>query len=145
MPRTSTPTGVGVLPGGRLTLEDAYGYAKFARVALGTNDVDHRSRVHSEEEGQFLAHHVAGRSLASPGAVTYHDLEKAPAVLLVAFEPEEESPIVFLRLRKAVRKNRTAVHAIAPFATRGLTKLRGTLLPAAPGTEAEVLAAVAAW
>ena len=137
-------TGVGVLPGGRLTLEDAYGYAKFARVALGTNDVDHRSRAHSEEEGQFLAHHVAGRSLASPGAVTYHDLEKAPAVLLVAFEAEEESPIVFLRLRKAVRKNRTAVHAIAPFATRGLTKLRGTLLPAAPGTEAEVLAAVAA-
>jgi len=27
-----------VLPGGRLTAEDAYAYAKFARVALGTNE-----------------------------------------------------------------------------------------------------------
>jgi NADH-quinone oxidoreductase subunit G len=32
--------GVGVLTGGRLTHEDACAYAKFARVALGTNDVD---------------------------------------------------------------------------------------------------------
>ncbi|MGZ4631594.1 MAG: 2Fe-2S iron-sulfur cluster-binding protein, partial [Actinomycetes bacterium] len=30
----------GVLVGGRATFEDAYAYAKFARVALGTNDVD---------------------------------------------------------------------------------------------------------
>ena len=44
-------------------------------------------------------------------------------MLLVGLEPEEESPILFLRLRKAVRKHRTAVTAIAPFATRGLTKL----------------------
>ena len=35
--------GVGVLPGGRLTVEDAYAYAKFARVALDTNDVDARA------------------------------------------------------------------------------------------------------
>src|SRR6266487_1436860 len=42
--------GVGVLPGGRLTLEDAYAYAKFARVVLGTNDVDARARAHSAEE-----------------------------------------------------------------------------------------------
>src|SRR3954454_15185262 len=29
----------GVLTGGRLTVEDAYAYAKFARVVLNTNDV----------------------------------------------------------------------------------------------------------
>ena len=34
--------GVGVLAGGRLTVEDAYAYAKFARVALRTNDIDFR-------------------------------------------------------------------------------------------------------
>ena len=32
---------------------------------------------------------------------------------------------MFLRLRKAVRKNKTAVYAVAPFATRGLAKLGG--------------------
>ena len=51
--------GVGVLPGGRVTAEDAYAYAKFARVALGTNDVDFRARPHSAEEADFLAAEVA--------------------------------------------------------------------------------------
>jgi NADH-quinone oxidoreductase subunit G len=37
----------GVLTGGRLTLEDAYAYAKFARVALGSNDIDARARPHA--------------------------------------------------------------------------------------------------
>jgi NADH-quinone oxidoreductase subunit G len=36
-----------VLTGGRLTLEDSYAYAKFARVALNTNDIDMRAREHS--------------------------------------------------------------------------------------------------
>jgi NADH-quinone oxidoreductase subunit G len=131
--------GVGVLPGGRLTLEDAYAYAKFARVALGTNDVDHRARTHSAEEAAFLGHFVAG----APTSVTFSDLETAPAVLLVGFEPEDEGGIVFLRLRKAVRAGRTRVLSIAPFASRGLTRLDATLLPAAPGTEPEILDALA--
>src|SRR6266576_3850933 len=40
----------GVLTGGRLTIEDAYAYAKFARIALGSNDIDLRARPHSAEE-----------------------------------------------------------------------------------------------
>ncbi|GGC09402.1 NADH-quinone oxidoreductase subunit G [Cellulomonas carbonis] len=131
--------GVGVLPGGRLTVEDAYAYAKFARVVLGTNDVDHRARTHSAEEEAFLAHHVAG----TPMGVTFADLEKAPATLLVGFEPEDEGGIVFLRLRKAVQRHKARVFSVAPFAGRGLSRLDGTLVPAAPGTEAEVLDALA--
>lgn len=45
----------GVLVGGRATVEDAYGYSKFARVTLGTNDIDFRARVSSDEEREFLA------------------------------------------------------------------------------------------
>jgi NADH-quinone oxidoreductase subunit G len=125
----------GVLTGGRLTLEDAYAYAKFARVALGTNDIDFRARTHSREEADFIAASVAG----SPIAVTYDELEKAPAVLLAGFEPEEESPIVFLRLRKAARKHGLKVYSVAPYATRGLAKAGGTLVATAPGGEAETL------
>ena len=99
-PATGTARGAGVLAGGRLTLEDAYAYAKFARVALDTNDIDMRARPHSAEEEQFLAASVAGRGIG----VSYADLERAPAVLLAGFEPEDESPIIFLRLRKAVRR-----------------------------------------
>jgi NADH-quinone oxidoreductase subunit G len=71
--------------------------------------------------------------------VSYTDLENAPAVLLAGFEPEEESPIVFLRLRKAARKTGLKAFALAPYATRGLNKLSGTLLATLPGGEAEVL------
>ncbi|QBJ98132.1 NADH-quinone oxidoreductase subunit G [Rhodococcus sp. ABRD24] len=134
----AAPGGVGVLVGGRATYEDAYAYAKFARIVLHTNDIDFRARDHSGEEAQFLAARIAGR----PMTVTYDDLEHAPVVLLVGLEPEEESPIVFLRLRKAVRAGRTEVHAVAPFATRGLEKMSAKLLQAGPGGEPGVLGAL---
>lgn len=133
----------GVLVGGRLTVEDSYAYAKFARVALDTNDVDFRARVHSCEEADFLAAQVAGRGRDLDGTgVTNTSLEKAPAVLLVGFESEEEAPGVFLRLRKAHRKHGQRTFALATHATRGLQKAGGTLLPAAPGTETEWLDAL---
>src|SRR5437763_1470547 len=137
---TGAARGVGVLTGGRLTLEDAYAYAKFARVALDTNDVDMRARPHSAEEEQFLAACVAGQGIG----VSYADLEQAPVVLLAGFEPEDESPIVFLRLRKAVRHRGQRVFSIAALPSRGLVKLSGQLLTARPGEEAVALTALAA-
>ncbi|NED94515.1 NADH-quinone oxidoreductase subunit G [Phytoactinopolyspora alkaliphila] len=134
--------GVGVLTGGRVTLEDAYAYAKFARIVLNTNDIDFRVRAHSEEETSFLGR-VATAGFGGVNGVTFGDLESAPSVLLAGLEAEEEAGTVFLRLRKASRRG-TVVSSIAPFATRGLTKLSGHLIPAAPGTEAEVLNAIAA-
>ncbi|MFJ3145745.1 NADH-quinone oxidoreductase subunit G [Streptomyces halstedii] len=134
----------GVLTGGRLTVEDAYAYSKFARVALGTNDIDFRARTHSPEEADFLAARVAGRGRdLDGGGITYTALEKAPAVLLVGFESEEEAPGVFLRLRKAHRKRGQRTFALASHASRGLAKAGGTLLAAAPGTETEWLDALA--
>ena len=143
---------MGVLPGGRLTLEDAYAYAKFARLALETNDIDARARVigSASEELDFLAARVAGlgpgqggAGSGHGGAVTYGELEAAPAVLLVGFEPEEESPIVFLRLRKAARKRGQRLFAVAPWLTSGVRKAFGTLLATVPGDEPRVLRALA--
>ncbi len=125
----------GVLVGGRATWEDAYAYSKFARIVLDTNDIDFRARPNSAEEADFLAARIAGR----PVTVSYSDLESAPVVVLAGFEPEEESPIVFLRLRKAARKHRVPVYAIAPFATRALVKMSGRLIKTVPGTEASTL------
>ncbi|RJO78285.1 NADH-quinone oxidoreductase subunit G [Nocardia panacis] len=128
----------GVLVGGRGTEEDAYAYAKFARIALGTNDIDFRNRAHSAEEAEFLAAAVAGR----PARVTYESVEGAPGVLLVGLEPEEECPILYLRLRKAARKRGLAVSSVAAFASRGLERMSGTLLQAAPGAEARTMDAL---
>jgi NADH-quinone oxidoreductase subunit G len=48
---------------------------------------------------------------------------------------------VFLRLRKAVQAGGLTVSAIAPFASTGLIKLRGSLVATVPGQEAAALAA----
>ena len=122
-----------VLVGGRATVEDAYGYAKFARVALKTNDIDFRARLHSDEERSFLASHVVGAN------VSYRDLDRADHVVLLGFEPEEESPIVFLRLYKQVRKRGLKVTTVAPFASRGSKKLKAELIATAAGNEANAI------
>jgi NADH-quinone oxidoreductase subunit G len=109
-----------VLVGGRSTVEDAYGYSKFARVALGTNDIDFRSRPHSVEESEFLA------SVAINLTTTYSDIDSADRVLLLSFEPEEESPIVFLRIYHQVRKRGLSVSTDAPIASRGSQKLKAS-------------------
>ena len=123
-----------VLVGGRATYEDAYGYSKFARVALGTNDIDFRSRLSSDEEREFLAAHVVGST------TRYTDIDRADHVLLVGFEPEEESPIVFLRLNKQVRKRALKVTAIATKLSIGVEKLNGEFVKVAPGQEAAAIA-----
>jgi NADH-quinone oxidoreductase subunit G len=129
--------GVGVLTGGRLTVEDAYAYSKFARLALDTNDIDFRARPHSAEETDFLAALVAGTGQG----VSFRDLESAGTVVLVGFEPEDEAGTVFLRLRKAAGKG-TKVFSIAPFTSRGLQKMHGTLIRTAPGEETAAIKAL---
>ncbi|MCX6439894.1 MAG: NADH-quinone oxidoreductase subunit G [Actinobacteria bacterium] len=123
-----------VLVGGRATHEDAYGYSKFARVALSTNDIDFRSRISSDEEREFLAARVVGSK------TTYLDIDRADHVVLVGFEPEEESPIVFLRLNKQFRKRALKVTSIGSKLSIGVEKLKGEFVKVAPGQEANAVA-----
>ena len=123
-----------VLTGGRVTTEDAYGYSKFARIALGTNDIDFRARVTSDEEADFLAAHVVG------SAATYRDIDMADHVALIAFEPEEESPIVFLRLNKNFKKRGLKVSAIATKKSIAMDKLKAEFVKVAPGAEGSAVA-----
>ena len=124
----------GVLVGGRATVEDAYGYSKFARITLNTNNIDFRARSHSGEELDFLAS-------ASLNA-TYKDIDKADQVVLISFEPEDESPIVFLRIYKQTHKRAIKVTSIAPFASRGTQKLNAKLIKTATGNEVAAISAL---
>lgn len=127
---------VGLLPGGRLAFEDAWAWSKFARVVLGTNNIDARWREQSDEEAQFLAARVAGEGLS----VTYKDVEASPHVVLVALEPEDECGSLFLRLRKSVGKQKVTV--VAPFASRGSEKLHAELIQVSPGQEPAAVDAI---
>ena len=131
---------VGFLPGGRLTFEDAWAWSKFARMVVGSDSIDFRSRPSSEEERSFLASFVAGSGLE----VTYADLESAGQVLLVALEPEDECGAVFLRLRKAARKSGVKVATVAPFTSNGSRKMNARVLHAAPGAEPGVVDSIKA-
>ena len=126
-----------VLTGGRVTTEDAYGYSKFARIALGTNDIDYRARVTSDEERDFLAAHVAGSS------TTYRDIDTADHVALIAFEAEEESPIVFLRLNKNFKKRGLKVTAVATKGSIAMDKLKADFIKVSPGAEPAAVATLA--
>ena len=132
--RASTAAGasVGVLTGGRLTVENAYGYAKFARAVLGTNNVDFRSRPALRGGGRVPRR---PRRRAAPRRVGHlrRPGERRPTWCSSASSPRTSRPIVFLRLRKAVRKNRLKVTTLAPFASRGSEKLAATRRPRRPG------------
>jgi NADH-quinone oxidoreductase subunit G len=128
--RSHRDQGVGVLVGGHLTDQDAYALQKLARVALQTNNVDARNWSGGEAEAAVAA------GLAGPGGVTYRDLEAAKAIVVVDLDPHEESPILFLRLRKAALRG---VEVIAVGQRPGRLAEFATVVPALPGGEAEAL------
>ncbi|HEY3264610.1 MAG TPA: molybdopterin-dependent oxidoreductase, partial [Actinomycetota bacterium] len=100
---------VAFLSGGRLPDEDAYALAKLARVAFGTNDLDHRRTFHGG--------HAELLAAASPLDTTYRDMERAKVILVAGLDAEQEVPILNLRIRKAARRG-AAVFVIHPRRTR---------------------------
>jgi NADH-quinone oxidoreductase subunit G len=126
---------VGVLPGGRITLEDAAAYAALARETLGGADIDFRARPLSGEETRFLAERVRGGA-----SVTYADLDAAPDIVLLGLEPEDEAGTIFLRLRATRRGKR--IRTVAPLLSPGSRKLGAELVRCAPGDEAAVIPAL---
>jgi NADH-quinone oxidoreductase subunit G len=134
--RSHRDKGVGVLVGGHLTDQDAYALQKLARVALGTNNVDARNWAGGQGEATVAAR-IAG---TGPDGVRYADLERAAAVVVVDLDPHEESPILWLRLRKVALRG---VKVIAVGPRPGRLAEFATLVPTLPGGEAEALARLA--
>jgi NADH-quinone oxidoreductase subunit G len=133
--RAAKGRGVGVLVGGHLTDQDAYALQKLARVALGTNNVDARTWP-EDEAAVAAAAQVAGRG-PDDGMPTYRDLEAARAVVVVDLDPHEESPILWLRLRKAAL--RRGVPVVAVGSRPGRLAEFATVVGTRPGGQAEAL------
>ncbi len=124
----SRGTRVAFLTGGRLMDEDYYALSKLARVVFGTNDLDHRRTFNGGRAEEIAA--------ATAMSVTYQDVERAGAILLVGLDAEQEVPILHLRIRKAARLG-AKVFVIHPRRTR-LHDVAEHLL-VRPGHEAAVL------
>ena len=148
--RTANEAGAGrtaLLTGGRLADEDAYLASRFARTVLATDHVEHRTRVAAADEAlarvALLGHGSAPGDAGHGGAgATYADVEAAPVIVVAGLDPEEESPILHLRLRKAWRNRSARIVVIGP--TLGtLADLAWRRVVCAPGDEAAALAALA--
>jgi NADH-quinone oxidoreductase subunit G len=102
------PGRIAVLAGSRLADEDAYVVGKYTRTVLGSDDLDHRTRFAPAGETDELTS-LIGRTTA-----TYADVEKAPVIVVAGLDPEEEVPILHLRLRKAWRSNTAKIVVVGP-------------------------------
>src|SRR6266702_4769988 len=108
------PDSVEVFGGGGLTNEKAYALGKFARVALGTSQVDYNGRFcMSSAAAAGSAAFGADRGLPFP--VT--DLDGAGAVMLAGANVAETMPPLLAHLREAtllvIDPRRTATAALA--------------------------------
>lgn len=94
------PGAVAVIGSARSTNEDNYLAQKFARVVLGTNNVDCCARVCHAPTA------VAMKSILGTGAATnsFDDIERAALILVSGSNPTENHPIVGNRIRQAVRR-----------------------------------------
>ncbi|WP_169951332.1 molybdopterin oxidoreductase family protein [Microbispora sp. H11081] len=90
---------VAVFGGGGLTNEKAYLLGKFARVALGTSQVDYNGRF-CMSSAAAAAHRAFGLDRGLPFPLA--DLDGADAVLLAGANPAETMPPFLSHLRRAV-------------------------------------------
>ncbi|MGH9126203.1 MAG: molybdopterin oxidoreductase family protein, partial [Acidimicrobiales bacterium] len=118
---------IGIIGGARLANEDAYAWSKLARAVLGTDNVD-------AQLGDGLP---ASLVLGLPRA-TIDQACEASAVITVSPDLKEELPIIYLRLRAAVKDTHLPIIEIAE-QTGGLSRDAAVTLLHRPG-EAHLVA-----
>ena len=131
---------VAVFGGGGLTNEKAYQLGKFARIALGTKNIDYNGRF-CMSSAAAASNRALGMDRGLPFPVT--DLQTADVVLLLGSNVAETMP-PFLRHLAQVRQ-RGGLVVVDPrrSATAALTgEGRGTHLQPVPGTDLVVLLAL---
>ncbi len=97
---------IGVIGSNHTTNEENYLLNRFARITLGTNNLDH----HRTADYVGLAAALGPRMKDS--LATMADVYQAPAVLLVANEVSNQNPLVAWQIRAGVRHHGLRLYAI---------------------------------
>jgi len=87
---------IGVIGSTRTTNEEAYLLQKFARVVLGTNNIDH----HRTADLPAFAAAIHGKPNST---ASMRDVYDAPAILLIGNDPTEQHPLLAWQIRNNVR------------------------------------------
>ncbi|HSE17052.1 MAG TPA: formate dehydrogenase subunit alpha [Pyrinomonadaceae bacterium] len=122
---------IGVLGSARGTNEENYLAQKFARVVLGTNNVDCCARVCHTPTA------AAMKSMLGTGAATnsYNDIEQAQTIMIAGANATESHPIVGARIKQAVLQGTKLIVIdprkieLAQYATIHLQPKPGTNIP----------------
>jgi NADH-quinone oxidoreductase subunit G len=97
---------IGVIGSNHTTNEENYLLNRFARVTLGTNNIDH----HRTADYVGLAAVLGPR--AEDSLATMADIYNAPAVLLVGNDVTQQNPLVAWQIRTGVRHHDLKLYAI---------------------------------
>ncbi len=127
--RQHGPKSIGVLASAKATNEDSYVLQKFARSVLGTNNVDHCSRLcHA---ASVTALQMALGSSAMTNSIA--EMSHLDTFLITGSNTTETHPVISLFLKKAVRQNGAKLIVADPrqiemtdFATLWLRQKPGT-------------------
>ena len=131
------PNCIGVLGSARATNEEAYLTQKFARLVIGTNNVDCCARVcHTPSSAALKAVLGAGLSTNS-----FDDIEIAQTILLCGANATENHPVVGARIKQAARRGATLI-VIDPRRIE-LASYADCHLAVRPGTNVPLLNAMA--
>src|SRR5271155_1123535 len=97
---------IGVIGSNHTTNEESYLLNRFARVSLGTNNLDH----HRTADYAGLAAALGPK--AKDSLATMADVCNAPAVLLIANDVTQQNPLVAWQIRTGVRHHDLHLYAI---------------------------------
>ena len=124
------PDAIGVLASSRSTNEDSYLAQKFARMVIGTNNVDCCARVCHTPTA------AAMKAILGAGAATnsFDDIERAATILVAGANPLECHPVIGARIRQQVLRGGSRLIVIDPRRT-GLAEIATIHLALRPGTD----------
>src|SRR5437899_2420367 len=96
---------IGVIGSTRTTNEENYLLQKFARVVLGTNNIDH----HRTTDFPALALALHGKPTLT---ASMRDVYDAPAVLVIGNDPTEQHPLLAWQIRNNVRLKQARLYVV---------------------------------
>src|SRR5271154_816545 len=102
---TDGPASIGVIGSNRTSNEENYLLQKFARLVLGTNNIDH----HRTADFPGFASALAGKQNTT---ASMRDVLSAPAILLIGNDPTEQHPLLAWQIRSNVRLHRGKLYVI---------------------------------
>jgi NADH-quinone oxidoreductase subunit G len=126
---------IGVFGSNRTTNEENYLLQKFARVVLGSNNIDH----HRTADFPALAAALAGKP-DTTGSM--RDVYNSPAILVIGNDPTEQHPLLAWQIRNNVRLHQSRLYLINSQSIK-LRRQATSFVQIPPGSEASAAAFLA--